>query len=67
MTDKVTDKSENKILNIIQATPTITVAQLMEMLSMSDSGVRKILRKLQQEGRLLRVGANKNGHWKIKQ
>ena len=64
--DKVTDKSENKILNIIQATPTVTVAQLMEMLSMSDSGVRKILRKLQQEGRLVRVGANKNGHWKIK-
>ena len=67
MTDKVTDKSKNKILNIIQATPTVIVAQLMEMLSMSDSGVRKILRKLQQEGRLLRVGANKNGHWEIKQ
>ena len=67
VTDKVTDKSENKILNIIQATPTVTVAQLMEMLSMSDSGVRKVLRKLQQEGRLVRVGANKNGHWKIKQ
>ena len=64
---KVTDKSEDKILNIIQATPTVTVAQLMEMLSMSDSGVRKILRKLQQEGRLVRVGANKNGHWEIKQ
>lgn len=67
MTDKVTDKSENKIQNIIQATPTVTVAQLMEMLSMSDSGVRKILRKLQQAGRLVRVGANKNGHWEIKQ
>ena len=67
VTDKVTDKSENKILNIIQATPTVTVAQIMEMLSMSDSGVRKILRKLQQEGRLVRIGANKNGHWEIKQ
>ena len=67
VTDRVTDKSENNILNTIQATPTITVAQLMEMLSMSDSGVRKILRKLQQEGRLVRIGANKNGHWEIKQ
>ena len=65
--DKVTDKSENRILNIIQATPTVTVVQLMEILSMSDSGVRKILRKLQQEGRLVRIGANKNGHWEIKQ
>ena len=67
VTYKVTDKSENRILNIIQATPTVTVVQLMEILSMSDSGVRKILRKLQQEGRLVRVGANKNGHWEIKQ
>jgi predicted HTH transcriptional regulator len=38
---------------------------MMRQLAMSDSGVRKILRKLQNEGRLRRVGANKNGHWEI--
>ena len=64
--DKVTDKSEDKLLNIIRETPSITIPQLMQMLSMSDSGVRKILRKLQQQGRLVRIGANKNGHWEIK-
>lgn len=63
---KVTDKSEDKLLNIIRETPSITIPQLMQMLSMSDSGVRKILRKLQQQGRLVRIGANKNGHWEIK-
>lgn len=62
---KVTDKSEDKLLNIIRETPSITIPQLMQMLSMSDSGVRKILRKLQQQGRLVRIGANKNGHWEI--
>lgn len=63
---KVTDKSEDKLLNIIRETPSITIPQLMQMLSMSDSGVRKILRKLQQQGRLVRIGANKNGHWEIR-
>ena len=62
---KVTDKSEDKLLNIIRATPAITIRQLMRMLSLSDSGVRKILRRLQQQGRIVRVGANKNGYWQV--
>lgn len=65
VTDKVTDKSEDKLLNIIRATPAITIPQLMQMLSLSDSGVRKILRKLQQQGRIVRIGANKNGYWQV--
>lgn len=63
--DKVTDKSEDKLLNIIRATPAITIPQLMQMLSLSDSGVRKILRRLQQQGRIVRIGANKNGYWQV--
>lgn len=62
---KVTDKSEDKLLNIIRATPAITIRQLMQMLSLSDSGVRKILRRLQQQGRIVRIGANKNGYWQV--
>lgn len=65
ITDKVTDKSENKILDLIRMNPSITIPEIMQKLSMSDSGIRKILRKLQQEGRVARVGANKNGHWEI--
>ena len=63
--DKVTDKSENKILDLISQNPSVTIPEMMQKLSMSDSGIRKILRKLQQEGRVARIGANKNGHWKI--
>ena len=65
VTDKITDKSEDKILALIRNNPSITIPEMMRQLAMSDSGVRKILRKLQQEGRLRRVGANKNGHWEI--
>jgi Fic family protein len=63
--DKVTDKSENKILDLIRMNPSVTIPEMMQKLSMSDSGIRKILRKLQQEGRVARIGANKNGHWEI--
>ncbi len=65
VTDKVADKSENKILDLIRKNPSVTIPEMMQKLSLSDSGIRKILRKLQQEGRVARVGANKNGHWEI--
>jgi Fic family protein len=65
VTYKVADKSEDKVLALIRNNASITIPAMMRQLAMSDSGVRKILRKLQQEGRLHRVGANKNGHWEI--
>ena len=65
VTDKVADKSEDKILALIRNNASITIPEMMRQLAMSDSGVRKILRKLQNEERLRRVGANKNGHWEI--
>ena len=65
VTDKVADKSENKILDLIRMNSSVTISEMMQKLSLSDSGIRKILRKLQQEGRVARIGANKNGHWEI--
>ena len=65
VTDKVTDKSGAKVLNLIRNNPSVTIPEMMQALGMSDSGVRKILRRLQQQGALRRVGANKNGHWEI--
>ena len=61
----MTDKSEDKILALIRNNASITIPEMMRQLAMSDSGVRKILRKLQNEERLRRVGANKNGHWVV--
>ena len=65
VTDKVTGKSEDKLLALIEDNPSITIPEMMSRMGLSDSGVRKILRKLQNLGKLRRVGANKNGHWEI--
>lgn len=65
VTDKVTGKSEDKLLTLVKKNPSITIPEMMSRMGLSDSGVRKILRKLQKLGKLRRVGANKNGHWEI--
>ena len=63
--DKVTDKSGSRVLDLIRKDPSVTIPEMMQALGMSDSGIRKIIRRLQQQGTLRRVGANKNGHWEI--
>ena len=69
VTDKVTDKSltrtEQNILNLISDNPNITISDICNKLKLSDSGVRKNLASLRKKSVIERVGANKNGYWKI--
>jgi predicted HTH transcriptional regulator len=37
----------------------------MQILSMSESGVKKVIKELKDNGELKRVGSHKSGHWKI--
>ena len=67
--DKVTDKSltktEHNILKLISDNPNITINEICSRLKLSDSGVRKNLVSLRKKSIIERVGANKNGYWKI--
>ena len=65
VTERVKEKTSNKILRLITANPSITIARMMVALSMSDSGVRKVLRNMQAQGTIRRVGPDKTGHWEI--
>ena len=56
-TDYVLVKAKNR------NNPSITQKQLENITGLSRSGVRYILRKLQEENVLHRVGATKNGQW----
>jgi predicted HTH transcriptional regulator len=33
---------------------------------MSESGVKRIIRMMKEEGVLLRIGSDRNGYWQIK-
>jgi Fic family protein len=56
-------KSDQKILEQIRENASVTIAELQEKTGMSESGVKKVLRRLREEGRLKRVGGAKGGHW----
>lgn len=58
-------KSDQKIISLIKENSTITIRELMEILSMSESGVKKVIKKLKDEGTLHRIGSLKSGYWEV--
>jgi ATP-dependent DNA helicase RecG len=64
--EKSREKSREKILKMIRQKPTVTAQEMMDSLGLSRAGVEKIVKKLQQERRISRVGPDKGGHWEIR-
>ncbi len=63
--EKSTQKSTQKILDIIGQNSFVTRAELAKEIGLSEGGVKKQLKKLQAKGVLKRVGPDKGGHWKV--
>lgn len=55
------DKSSEKILELLRAEPTMTIAALAQALSLSTRAVEKALKKLKAAGRIERIGPAKGG------
>lgn len=62
---KSDQKSDQKILSLISNNNEITIKELCEILSMSESGVKKVIKKLKDEDNLKRVGSLKFGYWEV--
>lgn len=58
-------KSDQKIIELIAENPKITIEELMQSLDFSASGIKKIIRKLKENGKIKRIGPDKGGHWEI--
>ena len=58
-------KSNQKILEAIRKSPGISIRELQEIAGLSESGVKKIIRKLREDGIVRRAGGAKGGHWEI--
>lgn len=43
--------------------PNVTIKELQDITGLSESGVKKNIRQLRQEGAVSRVGGAKGGHW----
>jgi len=58
-------KSNQKILELIKKNSKVTIRDICDSTGLSESGVKKIIKKLKDEGVLVRVGALKGGHWEV--
>ena len=60
-------KSDQKVLALMKENSKITINELMERLSMSESGIKKVIKKLKDEGTVSRTGSLKSGYWEVKE
>ena len=64
-TKSETKEIEEKILDIISSDIYITAKKISENLSISQRQVERVISDLKIRGVIERVGARKNGYWKI--
>ena len=64
---KSNQKSNRKILDAMRESSRISIRELQEITGLSESGVKKIIRKLREDGIVKRVGGAKGGHWEVLQ
>ena len=64
---KGNQKSDQKILSLIKKNNLITIKELCQKTKLSESGVKKVIKKLKDENLLIRVGGLKGGHWEVKE
>ena len=58
-------KSEQRVVKLLATDPRITIGVLSRRLQLSEAGINKVLAALRKKGIIERVGANKNGSWKV--
>lgn len=58
-------KTPEAILALLSSTPKLTRQQLADTLNKDVRTIGRAISKLQQEGKLTRIGSDKNGHWKV--
>ena len=63
--NKVANKSAQKVLMLLYENGHLTREQLSERTGLSLGGIKKIINSLRENSIIERVGANKNGFWKV--
>ncbi|MBN1958679.1 MAG: HTH domain-containing protein, partial [Desulfuromonadales bacterium] len=49
----------------IQATPSITIPELSQLIGVTERSIERNLQSLQTRGRIRRIGPAKGGHWEV--
>ena len=59
------NKTELRIMEIMESNPKVTRAMLAQKIGLTDSAIKKNIRILKEKGVIRRVGADRGGHWEI--
>lgn len=59
------ETTQEKIINLIKKNPSITQIEMAKILKLTRDGISYIIRILKEKGIIERIGATKNGYWKI--
>ena len=62
---KTVDAIETQALRLLAENPETTRKILAEKTGLSDSGAKKLLARLKAQGRIIRVGSDRRGHWQV--
>ncbi len=62
-TEKKVTVNQQKILNLIKENPFITQEELSEIVGIARKSIISNMKKLQENGLIKRVCADKNGYW----
>jgi ATP-dependent DNA helicase RecG len=49
----------------MQNDPTITIADLAQIVGITDRAIKKQIEKMRVIGRIRRIGPDKGGHWEV--
>ena len=63
ITDPITDPI--KLLKFIEADPNLSYKEYAEKLGVSPATIKRRINDLKVAGRIVYIGARKNGHWEI--
>ena len=57
---------ENRIITMMKANPKIKIEEISNELGVSIRTIKSIISALEKDGRIVRVGGKKMGHWEVK-
>lgn len=63
--EESSQKSSQKIIELMQNDPTITIADLAQIVGITDRAIKKQIEKLRIRGLIRRIGPDKGGHWEV--
>ena len=65
LASKKINGDEKKLLLLLEKEPGITAKKLSEKLGFSTRKISRMIKKLRESGKIIRIGSDRKGYWRI--